>query len=434
MKAVLLAALLAAAPPSEAPPATSSQLSVEAAVRAALATNPALAGGRAAIEARHSEVEASDAARLPTLAATAQATFTDDPLAVFGMRLQERDVAASDFAPDKLNHPGFAGSVGVGLEANLPLYTGGKLSGARDAARAAASSSEASQRLHAQQLALRVVGTYFRAVLLQQAVQFAQDSLGRAEQTQRFAEERVKQSLLLPSEVSRAVAFRAQASAELEIVRQRLADARDELGLLVGDSARDAQLTTPVEGGSEAGLGGERADVQVARSDEAMARAQVELARSAALPQVGLVLRGSALLGGSFGAALTVGLGGRWELFAPVARAQVFAAERGAEAAALARSWTEAQAALEGQVARRVVSSAHLRVSSAREALAAAEAARVGREARHREGLLPLTELLDAEAAVTAARTTLLDALFAERFGRAQLAFALAQPIEGVTP
>ncbi len=63
----------------------------------------------------------------------------------------------------------------------------------------------------------------------------------------------------------------------------------------------------------------------------------------------------------------------------------------------------------------------------------ASESARAIRTARHREGLLPLVEVLDAEAGLSGARTLLLNSELEWRLGGAQLALALGQPIEGVT-
>ena len=70
--------------------------------------------------------------------------------------------------------------------------------------------------------------------------------------------------------------------------------------------------------------------------------------------------------------------------------------------------------------------------SFAREAEAASESVRAMRTARHREGLLPLVEVLDAETALSGARTLLLSSQLEWRLSRAQLALALGQPIEDI--
>jgi outer membrane protein TolC len=69
---------------------------------------------------------------------------------------------------------------------------------------------------------------------------------------------------------------------------------------------------------------------------------------------------------------------------------------------------------------------------SAREAVAASQSARSLRLERHRQGLLPLTDVLDAEAGLAGARTLFLRSQFEARVAAAQLQLALGEPIEGV--
>ena len=75
-----------------------------------------------------------------------------------------------------------------------------------------------------------------------------------------------------------------------------------------------------------------------------------------------------------------------------------------------------------------------MRRRAAEEAVQAAERARALREARHRQGLLPLTDVLDAEAALAGARALLLGSRLDARVARARLALATSMPIEGITP
>jgi hypothetical protein len=68
------------------------------------------------------------------------------------------------------------------------------------------------------------------------------------------------------------------------------------------------------------------------------------------------------------------------------------------------------------------------RGQSAREAVTASESARTLRLARHRQGLLPLTEVLDAETGLAGARALLLRSEYDARVAAAQLQFALENP------
>ena len=75
---------------------------------------------------------------------------------------------------------------------------------------------------------------------------------------------------------------------------------------------------------------------------------------------------------------------------------------------------------------------AESKIAFAKKAVEASESVRAIRTARHREGLLPLVEVLDAESGLTGARTLLLASQLEHRLGQVQLALALGQPIENV--
>ena len=177
----------------------------------------------------------------------------------------------------------------------------------------------------------------------------------------------------------------------------------------------------------------ERPDVKAARLRATAAETAIGAARGNVLPEVmaqgGVDTMRSAVDQGA--TWFTVALVARWKLDITDLRSTK-AAEARASAAQSALRWQELQARNEVEEARRAVTSADVRVASAREAVAASEAARGMRIARHRQGLLPLTDVLDAEAGLAGARSLLLRSQLEARVARAQLQLALGEPIEGV--
>jgi outer membrane protein TolC len=135
---------------------------------------------------------------------------------------------------------------------------------------------------------------------------------------------------------------------------------------------------------------------------------------------------------GEGGAWTTASVGAKWT-FSFSATPKVHAARAQARAAELGLKWQEAQAAREVAEARRALDTAQAKLAFAKVAVEASESVRAIRTARHREGLLPLVEVLDAEAGLSGARTLLLNSQLEDRLGHAQLALALGLPIEGVT-
>ncbi|GEJ56029.1 hypothetical protein AMYX_07700 [Anaeromyxobacter diazotrophicus] len=423
-----------------APPAAhAASLSLEEAVRAAWASNPGLAAGAQQARSAREDAAAARDARLPTLSFSAKGLVTDEPLMAFGVKLDQQKITQADFAPPRLNAPDPVGGVGLGASVMQPIYMGGRLTAGRRAAEAQAEAEGHTQARRQDELALAVVEAYFGAQVAEQGLRFAEDTLQHAAETERFTQARNRQGLALDADVARATAFRAQAEAERATARQRVASARSALVLLAGDVASGAELTTPVERAQPAPADGapppgiERADLLAARLRATAAEEAGAAARGSLLPEVfaqaGVeTLRSSLAQGATWFQLLLVA---RWQLSLG-ALDGTRAAEARAAAARSAAAWQERQARREVDEAHRAVETADVRVASAREAISASESARSLREARHRQGLLPLTDVLDAEAGLAGARALLLQSQLQARLARAQLQLALGQSIEGV--
>jgi len=251
---------------------------------------------------------------------------------------------------------------------------------------------------------------------------------------------RVQQGLMLESEQQRLKAAHAQVDAqEADVVRQAHA-ARSGLGLLTGGAPVEGPLATPLLAEP---VGTRSTEAHPLRSDLQAADYQLQAAKQAAKaaagslrPEVGLELgigtmRQSWNQGGNWNWAA---VGVKWKAFSAPERSKAQAANAQARAAGELRSFKQQQAEHEVRMAREGVIAAEARYSAAKEGLVAAEESRRLREARHREGLTPLTDVLDAEAAAQGARTLLLQSLYDLRISRAAMDLATGAPIEGVTP
>ena len=432
-----LAALLLA--PSAAPSAApAAPLELPDAIRAAWSKNQGLQASAAGVAAARADAERARDARLPTLSLQARGVRTDEPMMAFGLKLDQGRIGAADFDPARLNDPAAIGGWGAGASLALPLYAGGRLVAGRAAAEAMADAEASTHQRREEEVAVAVVQAYFGAQAAEEGLRFAEDLLAHATETERFVTARAAQGLALDADVARATAFRAQAAAERATALQRRATARSALALLTGRDVEGLDLVTPVSAATApaAGDAPPRPDLEAARLRQAAAEQGVTAARGSLLPTVAAMagvetMRTAGLSDGRTWTML--GLVARWDLSLGDLRG-VKAAEARARAAAEARGWQERQAAREVDEARRAVETADARVRSATEAVTASESARALRDARHRQGLLPLTDVLDAEAGLAGARALLLASRLEARVARAQLALSLHQPIEGLTP
>lgn len=420
-------------------PAVAAPLNVDEAIRSAWQRNPALHASASQADAARADANRASEARLPTLSLAARGVRTDEPMMAFGLTLDQARIGPSNFDPARLNHPDPVGGWGVGATVSFPLFMGGRLIAGQRAASAGADAAAADHTRRQEEMAAAVVEAYFGSQVADEGVRYAEDLLAHAVETERFVRERNAQGLALDADLARASAFRAQAEAERAAALQRRASARSALALLAGEEAATAELSTPIDAlspGPPLASPGDRPDVRAARLRRDAAEAGVALARGTLLPALFAQASAETMRTGDLahGAGwTTLGLLAKWDLSLADAAATRAAAAR-ARAASEDLAWRERQADREVAEGRRAVDTADARVRAAQEAVAASESARTLRDARHRQGLLPLTDVLDAEAALAGARALLLASRLEARVARARLSLALHQPIEGLLP
>lgn len=416
-------------------PLEAQELPFPTAVRAAWTNNLALQAGQAQADAAHLQADAASSLRLPTLTAQAGWMRTDEPMMAFGMKLNQARIQASDFNPASLNHPDAVHGLGGSITLQQPLYAGGRIDAARRATDAMASAEAAQQARRKQEMAAAVVKAYFGAQAASAGVTYAEEAAKTAQATEAFVAARVEQGLMLKADLARVKAWRAQTDAQLAEARHRAFSARSSLSLLIGDLPYD-HLSTPLDTTPEpASSAGVRSDLEASRLQAEAAKAQAQAVAGSFRPEVGLSLGVGAsreTFGDPGGHWTTASIGAKWTFsFSDTRRTQ--AARASARAAELSLSWQRAVASREVSESKQAITTAEAKVKAADEALQAATEARDLRQARHREGLLPLTELLDAESALAGARALRLASLLDLRVARAESALASGTPVEGVS-
>jgi len=414
-------------------------LSLPEALRRGWKDQAGLKAGRALVESRREEAAGFQALRLPTLTLNAQGVRTDEPMMAFGMKLNQSRIGALDFNPASLNRPDAITAFGGSAVVQQPLYAGGRIDAARRAGAFAAQAEAASQGRREQETAMAIVEAYFGAQVADQALLWVEDTLAWVQELETFVGARVAQGLMLEAELQRVKAARAQVEAQKAEVLRQARNARSGLGLLTGGAPVEGPLATPLLDGGPPHAGTTptlRGDLQAADLQAQAAGQAAQAAKGSLRPEVGLelglgTLRQSWSQGGNWTWAA---LGLKWKVFSAPDRAKSQAAQAQARAALDLRAFKEQQAHHEVRVAREGLIAAEARHTAAGAAVAAAEASKRLRAARHKEGLTPLTDLLDAEAALQGARTLLLQSLYDLRTSRAALDLATGAPIEGVNP
>ncbi len=240
--ASLLLALTAAA--VAAPPA---QLDFRKAVEKTFSSSPALKASRGNLRAARGAAAAAQGARWPHLSASLSASRSNDPLAVFGYKLGQRNVTFSDFgagqftgpnsldiAPNALNYPGAYDNFNTSLQVKWPIYEGGRMSAAIAAARAAVKAAQNGDNAARQAVILEVLRAYegVRAATAQLAVTLRAESAAVSDLAS--AQKRYKQGTAIRSDVLTAQVNLDQSRLARETAQDHLDTAREYLRILVG--------------------------------------------------------------------------------------------------------------------------------------------------------------------------------------------------------
>jgi outer membrane protein TolC len=302
---------------------------------------------------------------------------------------------------------------------SVPLYTGGRLEGALDAARQQRTAAEKELEAGEHDLHLEVATAYWSLVTARETARVLAEAVASYDAHLADARNRAEVGMAARNEVlavqverDRAELSRLRAASEAEIAQANL---RRLLGVAPTARVETTEPVTatdapaePVDALVTSALRA-RPEIASLRSRIAAAAGAVRIARAAARPQASLSAGYDYANPNTRILPLTAAWKGTWSLGVAVS---VTAFDGGRTAAAAAQAEAEADALrlqledLEGRV-RLEVTSCALDLETARAALALAERnleagrenARVSQD-RYQEGLIPSSELLDAEAAL----------------------------------
>jgi outer membrane protein TolC len=406
-------------------PADTTYLSLSAAIERALEANPDLAAQRAAADAVAALPAQASPAFLPSIELQLQGVRTNDPVAVFGLKLRQSNFTAPDFDIDALNNPDPYGGWNAVATAQMPLvapegwYGYAAARKAADASAAGAARAEGATRFFA-------IRAYWDAQLAAYQVE-ALDSalvsvLAHRERAEAMREQGMVTGLdarlagLRASELEvRRLAANAQADVAVGTLRAMLA-LPDSQPLVLTDSLRlaDARSTCVEAEEGECSLES-RGDLAAYRIGADAAGLQVKQAWWSQLPAVaafgalGHHAQSAPFSDGS--GNWTVGIGVTWPILKGLSGPGKIRAAQAEHRAALAKQEAaEHQARLEVQQASRMLEAARERVDVAAAAEVEAREALDHARLRYQTGAAPITELLDVQSARTAATLNYLSA------------------------
>jgi len=406
-----------------APAAAAAATAAEAIVYA-LGHNRELRAPDAHLDGADATVEVARSARLPRVDVAGVYQRTDNPVLVFSNLLGQADFGEENFALDALNTPDPLDNWKTRLTVTQPLWTAGRIGHGVAAAErlgdAAASRREATR----QRVIHGVIEAYTAAFLAERELAVTREALKTAEAHVRLVRDLHRGGLVVESDVLQAEVRESEVRELVIRAESGVEIARDTLALALGRDPSEP-VTLPDEPDLEAGEVGRyegspevaelvadalegRPDLAAARLETAAAGERVALERAQKLPELGLEGAWEANARDFFGAdgdnwAVTVAL--RVPVFDGFRRrAEVRRAEADRRRAEERTALHADGIALEVRRAVSELAAARQRLEQGKRGVSLAERSVEIVEDRYREGLTTLTELLDAETALTRAR------------------------------
>ncbi len=415
-------------------------VTIDEAISRAKANNALLQAARADVQAKEGQFKEARSYFLPNLSFSENYSRTNNPVYVFMGKLTQANFGMQDFYIPSLNNPEPLTNFQSRVEVTFPLFTGGKLTAAYratklgiDAARSEGDFAEAS-------VVKGVTEAFYGSLLAQQAAGVMQEAVKTAQAHQKQVEAMYKQGLVLDSDLLRIRVFAADMAQQASARAADAQVARAYLGYAMGteqdvdpkgDFTLPAADLPPLEEAEKAALEG-RGDLKSMALQTQQAEQGVKMSRADYWPQVGVM----AAYEQDTQRWTKAAWGDNWMLGVQV-KIPIFdgGARAGRVETARAQQLQAQQALLDLQQKARVeAKAAWLRAKSAAERVAvttdseaqAKENQRIV-ALRYNEGLATITDLLDADMALTSASLTRAQAIHDEIVERARLTWAMGK-------
>ncbi|MHB1677987.1 MAG: TolC family protein [Sulfuriferula sp.] len=423
-------------------------------VSTALQQNFDLTVSREQVDQAEAGLGQAQGKRLPQLTASLNAIGTNDALSAFGLRLSQRNANFNDFgagqfnpgnpgaltvAPNNLNNPGFVKNFNPRLELQIPVYTGGMISGGIKQAQAYIQAAQNGDQAARQQVIFDVLRAYQGVYATRAYLSVTRQSETAAESQVQMMQKLVKSGVIVKSDLLSAQVHLQDVRVQRTQAENAVANALDQLHLLlglpltepldIGAPVEVKPVLTPTETLKQTAVAN-NPGINALRHQLEARQAGVDIAKALYQPQVGLMLRqdwNDPQLG--FGASsYTIGGSVTWIAFdGGITKASVERARSAQNETAAKLAQSEANIAFQVADAKRKASEAEQRLSVRQLALEQAEEAASLVDKRYASGVATITEQLGAQAQLDKARADIVTAQYDLTIQRASLKLALGQ-------
>jgi len=203
-------------------------------VEYALTHNRLLAADSSSVEQAHARVDGVSGRLLPRLDVSTGVSRTDSPGDYFGIKLNQQKITAADFAPARLNSPGFINNYRTRIDLTMPIYHGGALWAGKMQAMHQADSSSFNHSFMQQQVIYQTIAAYVRVRQSSAQIKAMESAVAAAEKRHQDTQAMRERGLLIDSDVMDAHVHLLRTTLKLQQARNTYARSRDELQRVMG--------------------------------------------------------------------------------------------------------------------------------------------------------------------------------------------------------
>jgi outer membrane protein TolC len=221
-------------------------LSLKEAVDAVTSNNSAVQSARIDEAIAQEKYKQTNAGFLPQVNFSYSALTTNNPLNVFGLKLQQRTVTAEDFNPDKLNHPSGTSDFTTKLEVLQPLINMDAVY-LKKSALVQAESYRFKTKRTKEYLTFETQKAYYQLQMAHQAITVLEEALSTAKSIYDFTNNRVLQGLIQKSDLLNVEVQVLGIENNLNEAKANVLNASDYLSVLMNKPADVLYKTDEME-------------------------------------------------------------------------------------------------------------------------------------------------------------------------------------------
>lgn len=221
-------------------------LSLKEAVDAVTSNNSAVQSARIDEAIAQEKYKQTNAGFLPQVNFSYSALTTNNPLNVFGLKLQQRTVTAEDFNPDKLNHPSGTSDFTTKLEVLQPLINMDAVY-LKKSALVQAESYRFKTKRTKEYLTFETQKAYYQLQMAHQAITVLEEALSTAKSIYDFTNNRVLQGLIQKSDLLNVEVQVLGIENNLNEAKANILNASDYLSVLMNKPADVLYKTDEME-------------------------------------------------------------------------------------------------------------------------------------------------------------------------------------------